>query len=181
MTAKQWKQILNLRDLSDGLHKCCFCQHIDYLCDAAPTDDFVICGTTFDENWCDLAGQDMYYDPDVKQIDTSPNGNIREYTNGLKTVDNGGGYWIIECPHFEELNISIPYSVYIKSRQWQEKRDARLRLDRYRCQMCGTAKNLNVHHITYERLGNEDMSDLVTLCQNCHEQAHKVDIAKKES
>jgi 5-methylcytosine-specific restriction endonuclease McrA len=29
-----------------------------------------------------------------------------------------------------------------------------------------------VHHLTYERLGNELLIDLVSLCNGCHDQAH---------
>lgn len=39
--------------------------------------------------------------------------------------------------------------------------------------MCGTSKNLNIHHMTYERLGNEDFNDLVYLCKDCHSNLHK--------
>ena len=46
------------------------------------------------------------------------------------------------------------------------------RRDGFKCVICGKAKNLNVHHITYENLGAEKVSDLVTLCRDCHEDIH---------
>lgn len=58
---------------------------------------------------------------------------------------------------------------YYKTPQWAEKRNERLKLDGYRCAICGFTRALEVHHINYERLGNEDVSrDLVTLCKKCH-------------
>lgn len=67
------------------------------------------------------------------------------------------------------------YYEYLKSRQWQEKRTKRLLLDNFACQKCGEKKtNLQVHHITYENVGNEDIySDLITLCKSCHEEIEK--------
>ena len=47
--------------------------------------------------------------------------------------------------------------------------------DGFQCQKCKTAKNLVVHHINYERLGHEKLSDLVTLCKSCHKKVHEED------
>ena len=72
------------------------------------------------------------------------------------------------------------YRQYIRSDEWEKKREERLKKDGYKCQECGTAKNLEVHHITYERLGNEDINDLITLCKECHENIHRIDIYRKQ-
>ena len=65
------------------------------------------------------------------------------------------------------------YDDYMKSVEWEEKRQLRLRLDGFRCFKCGTSVNLQVHHITYERLGQERMGDLITLCGSCHKRLHE--------
>lgn len=65
------------------------------------------------------------------------------------------------------------YDDYMKSVEWEEKRQLRLRMDGFRCFKCGTAVNLQVHHITYERLGHERMGDLITLCEPCHKRLHE--------
>ena len=62
----------------------------------------------------------------------------------------------------------VNYSEYLKSEWWQQLRTKRLKFDNWRCCMCGTGENLSVHHVTYERLGNEDLNDLITLCRDCH-------------
>jgi hypothetical protein len=30
-----------------------------------------------------------------------------------------------------------------------------------------------VHHLTYERVGYEDLDDLVSVCEDCHETVHQ--------
>lgn len=58
---------------------------------------------------------------------------------------------------------------YYRSPKWAEKRTERLKLDGFRCAKCGFTRALEVHHINYERFGNEDVSrDLITLCKKCH-------------
>jgi len=39
--------------------------------------------------------------------------------------------------------------------------------------MCGCGgKGLEVHHLSYRRLGNELLSDLIVLCVGCHKKQH---------
>jgi hypothetical protein len=37
---------------------------------------------------------------------------------------------------------------------------------------CGSRENLDVHHLTYKRRGNERPADLVALCRRCHKERH---------
>ena len=64
------------------------------------------------------------------------------------------------------------YQDYINSDNWQRKRNERLALDRKQCVLCFSLTNLHVHHVTYERLFKEKMSDLMTVCKSCHEVIH---------
>lgn len=61
------------------------------------------------------------------------------------------------------------YERYMRSSDWFAKRKLVLERDRHRCQTCHSTERLEVHHATYERLGNEDLEDLITLCHDCHE------------
>lgn len=65
------------------------------------------------------------------------------------------------------------YQAHLASPNWRLKRQARLEIDRHRCQTClhdGSQWRLEVHHRTYDRLGDEDvLRDLITLCSSCHE------------
>jgi HNH endonuclease len=62
------------------------------------------------------------------------------------------------------------YDEYILSPQWEAKRQ-KVFLERDRCERCGRANLLEVHHVTYERLGREPDSELEVLCSFCHTKA----------
>ncbi len=65
------------------------------------------------------------------------------------------------------------YLAYLQSPQWRAKRDRARKLAGYRCSRCPSKRDLQVHHLTYERLGAEWDSDLAVLCQNCHQAEHR--------
>jgi hypothetical protein len=66
----------------------------------------------------------------------------------------------------------IEYAEYLKTDEWKAQRRSALVFARNRCQVCNGRKRLEVHHRTYERLGNEDPSDLTVLCSTCHKLFH---------
>lgn len=74
------------------------------------------------------------------------------------------------------------YKKYLKSKEWVDTRRERKRIDNNRCHLCGGMKYLNVHHVTYSNVGNEDVkNDLVTLCRKCHYMVHHIkDASQKE-
>ena len=63
---------------------------------------------------------------------------------------------------------------YLNTREWKVKRKRALIQAGNRCQICGSTHRLEVHHRTYERLGNELLSDLVVLCRKCHQHYHGI-------
>jgi hypothetical protein len=77
---------------------------------------------------------------------------------------------------------NLKYDKYIKSEFWQTKRIKALKRAGNKCQVCNGSNKLEVHHRTYERLGNENKKDLTVLCFDCHEKFHseKTQILKKE-
>lgn len=71
------------------------------------------------------------------------------------------------------------YQHYLRSKHWQETR--RLVRDRVieqhgilRCERCPSTRDLETHHLTYKRLGAELLSDLVVVCNKCHEEIHRL-------
>lgn len=73
------------------------------------------------------------------------------------------------------------YEDLLKCEEWKEKRDKILKRDRYRCRWCRSKKSLQVHHKYYSRYPNGQKVEpwnypddaLITLCDKCHEKAHK--------
>lgn len=66
----------------------------------------------------------------------------------------------------------VAYEFYLRSPEWRKRRDTALRLAGFRCQRCQSKRELQVHHKTYERLGEELDDDLEALCRSCHEGHH---------
>jgi hypothetical protein len=71
------------------------------------------------------------------------------------------------------IPLRMTYAAYISSEVWRERRVIQLENDGHRCQGCGGADDLHVHHVTYDRLGNEAPGDLVTVCEVCHGFIHR--------
>ena len=63
---------------------------------------------------------------------------------------------------------------YLNTREWNVKRNRALIQAGNRCQLCESTHRLEAHHRTYERLGNELLSDLVVLCRKCHQHYHGI-------
>jgi hypothetical protein len=76
----------------------------------------------------------------------------------------------------------IPYHDYLQSDWWQDVRSQRLGWAGRRCEYhewktgkrCRAVTGLDVHHLTYDRLGEEDWrTDLIVLCRRHHYQIHR--------
>jgi hypothetical protein len=61
------------------------------------------------------------------------------------------------------------YKEYLRSQHWSERRLDFLRFWGYRCCLCNSRRDVEVHHRTYERIGREELTDCVVLCERCHE------------
>jgi 5-methylcytosine-specific restriction endonuclease McrA len=71
---------------------------------------------------------------------------------------------------------SMPYKEYLKTKEWQRKRKEKLEEANYKCQRCNIfGVELDVHHLTYERRGEELPEDLIVLCKKCHAKEHGKD------
>lgn len=69
------------------------------------------------------------------------------------------------------------YERYIHSPSWRELAKKRMDADQGKCLVCGH-KATEVHHLTYDRFGNEALDDLVSLCSQCHRKAEEIYDAK---
>ena len=67
---------------------------------------------------------------------------------------------------------SMPYTEYLRSPEWRNRRIRALCVAGDACEECGVGYSLQVHHLTYERRGCELPEDLVVLCKTCHRMVH---------
>jgi hypothetical protein len=90
----------------------------------------------------------------------------------------------------------ITYARYLASNEWKARREQALYRAQYRCQsqhcrmqslraysdadlaymereiLTPHAYRLEVHHLTYDRIGHEHPDDLIVLCPQCHADTH---------
>lgn len=103
-----------------------------------------------------------YYTTEVKKVIEKRNIILDEYRNN---------------EFYQKQEWKDLYHDYLLSPEWKAKRAKRLAIDNFECYYndvldCDCA-TLHVHHISYENIGNEKMSDLITLCENCHNNIHR--------
>lgn len=72
------------------------------------------------------------------------------------------------------MQTKIDYKKYLKSDYWKDIKEQVHKRDNYKCRLCNSENNLQVHHKTYEFLGNENLEELITLCKKCHFNIHKI-------
>ena len=68
------------------------------------------------------------------------------------------------------------YNDYLKSDDWQHVRKIKLQFADHLCEQCrrpaSPGNPLDLHHLTYERFGHENLTDLRVLCRQCHQTVH---------
>lgn len=60
------------------------------------------------------------------------------------------------------------WNVYLQSDHWKELRARKLKEAKYKCQCCGKARPLDVHHNNYRSIYDVKLSDLLAVCRRCH-------------
>ena len=70
--------------------------------------------------------------------------------------------------------VAQTYDKYLKTDHWRLLRKTIAERDKYTCRLCeGVFKNkFHIHHLTYERIGNELLTDLIFYCETCHNSVH---------
>jgi hypothetical protein len=61
------------------------------------------------------------------------------------------------------------YQTYKASREWALLREAVRQRAKNICEHCGARPMDDMHHKTYERIGRELLTDLMAVCEPCHE------------
>lgn len=64
------------------------------------------------------------------------------------------------------------YQEYLRTEYWRQLKEKMRELAKGRCEDCGLHENivaLQLHHQCYDRIGQEEESDLRLICEECHE------------
>ena len=61
-----------------------------------------------------------------------------------------------------------------KSKEWADIKNDLYEINGRKCERCGSFKNIQIHHKTYERIFNEEPNDLEILCGGCHLGEHNL-------
>jgi hypothetical protein len=64
------------------------------------------------------------------------------------------------------------YDGYLQTAEWREKRRQVMERDGGLCQGCRKRPAENVHHLTYDHVGEEFLHELIALCRRCHSRLH---------
>ncbi|PYV66223.1 MAG: hypothetical protein DMG97_30045 [Acidobacteria bacterium] len=73
------------------------------------------------------------------------------------------------------MNRTLPKHapIRLEQQEYQDLREQVLRRDGWRCQLCGSMTNLEVHHKQFRSHGGaDDEGNLITLCLGCHGPIH---------
>lgn len=109
----------------------------------------------------------------------------REQRNDIRTQQVRRFYAKVRALKDKQVEVKraemmTDYSQYLKSPEWQKKRDLVLKRDNYLCQSCLDAFATQVHHKSYQFVdlkGGEPAFDLEAVCTPCHE---RIEDMKKE-
>lgn len=81
--------------------------------------------------------------------------------------------WLDKCKRKHDVyNKRKRYDKYIKSPEWRAVRRMALEHFRYKCFLCCSGLDLEVHHLNYGTFGCESIEDVIVLCANCHAAEH---------
>ena len=81
----------------------------------------------------------------------------------------------VECSTRERVT---SYGDYLQTRHWAITKAKSISNAHYACDKCGSQSGLHVHHVSYDRIGEEELDDLRVLCNSCHKKEHKHSIEK---
>ncbi len=65
------------------------------------------------------------------------------------------------------------YRSYLKSFEWNQIKEELFSVRGKVCEECTSTKRIEVHHLTYENIFNEEPEDLMILCRECHKKQHQ--------
>ena len=84
----------------------------------------------------------------------------------------------IDLQEKERANYRVNYREYLRTEKWRKKRSKIMARAAGFCEGCGDREPSEVHHLTYDNVGDEFLFQLVALCGPCHERVHDKDFTE---
>lgn len=102
-------------------------------------------------------------------------GNKKEKREIRKLVKKGESIRKFKYYLKNKRQRGLNYYEYLKTTRWKRKRTEVFKYHGRKCKYCTETKGLQVHHLHYKSLGNEDVKrDLIPLCSGCHMSEHEI-------
>lgn len=99
---------------------------------------------------------------------------LQKYAKGTCGFAEAESKLNAELKHLSSWLHKRNYALYLQSEEWDIKRKMVLGRDNCCCVICGAPAE-HIHHLTYDRIFNEPLYDLVSVCASCHEIIHTLD------
>ncbi len=74
--------------------------------------------------------------------------------------------------HQKNADWNRRYQAHLLSEKWRRLRVKVFARSKGMCEGCADRHAEQVHHLTYDRMGNEMLFDLAAVCRHCHEEIH---------
>ena len=116
-----------------------------------------------------LDGDEPYDDDDFKN-DYDYFYSTYKFDKKLNLKELRKKQFIFDCQKENEFNNYRQR--YMQSQRWWSLRAVVFKRDNNQCQRCYTREYLECHHLHYRTFGAEAMTDLMTLCHECHKYVH---------
>lgn len=82
----------------------------------------------------------------------------------------------------KEPYVYIPYKEQLNDKRWSEFREHVFKHRGRKCEVCGSTKFLQIHHLRYKKkhyAWEYKVKDMRVLCKTCHEKTHCVDLDRE--
>ena len=123
---------------------CAFCTHLSF---EGPTENYnynikciMLDKEPNQKDYCE------YFEPENTKLNTCDLDNL--YISFLETC------------------LRISYNDYLNSIYWKLFKERVLSEHNYKCSICGSDKNVDVHHLK-KNLGRETLNDVIVMCNEC--------------
>lgn len=100
----------------------------------------------------------------------------------IKGIKQNAGRWAEAPESYKEsvrsyAPLQAAYYDYLQTPEYKRLKMECFKRDKFQCCICGSAKNLQAHHISYEHLKKPgELDDLITVCKTCHKEIHAHDL-----